>query len=113
MLKGPFINSKLAFIISIGKQVEVFLKEYQTDTHMIPFLARDLGEVVRNCMQRFIKKPVLDEASTVQKLSRVDVRTKENQKNVKYVEVGFVAQSEIQDLLSKKRVSELQVLDFK
>lgn len=59
MCRDPLINAKLAFIISVGKQVEKFLVEYQTDKPMIPFLAKDLASMVRNCMDRFVDKGIV------------------------------------------------------
>jgi len=113
MLKDPFIKAKLTFIMSVGKQVESFLVEYQTDKPMIPFLAQDLAELVRNCMDRFVKTSVMEEANTIQKLSHVDVSKKDILKNYKNVDIGFVAQSELKSIVIGKKASELEVMEFK
>ena len=55
VMKDPLLPSKLACFISISKLVEPFLKIYQTDKVMIPYLAEDLEVLLRKIIGRFKK----------------------------------------------------------
>lgn len=113
LCKDPFAKAKLSFIVCIAKCVEKFLKSYQTDKPMMPFLAKDLAEVMRSLMNRFIKKSVMDELSTDQKMITIDVVNTDNHTSPKNIDVGFVSDMELKSLIAQKKVSERQVLDFK
>ena len=53
--KDKFAKAKLAFIVSTAKPIEKFLKMYQTGSAMIPFLTKDLEDLLRIMMDRFVK----------------------------------------------------------
>ena len=46
-IQDPLAKAKLLFTVQVRKTVESFLKEYQTDKPMTPFLARDLEDLYR------------------------------------------------------------------
>ena len=56
--------AKLFFFESVVSQFNRFLVQYQTDRPIVPFLCRHLDGLLRAFSQRFVKKTVLDEAST-------------------------------------------------
>ena len=47
-MKDLFLPAKLHFFCHVAGIVKLFLKEYQTDIPMIPFLYFDLKTVIRN-----------------------------------------------------------------
>ena len=61
----PFICAKTQFFISIASVIEPFLRKYQTNNTMVPFMYNDLGSCVRNLTNRFVKKETLAAADTV------------------------------------------------
>ena len=73
-----FISAKTQFFISVASVTEPFLRKYQTNSPMLPFMYSDLGSCVRSLTNRFVKREVLSAADTVVKLSKVDVTSKEN-----------------------------------
>lgn len=48
------MTAKLNFVLSVCREVTLFLKDYQTDKPMVPFLVKDLYEVLKSMMFRFI-----------------------------------------------------------
>ena len=79
---------------------------------MSMFLHRDLEKLLRNQMKRFVKKEVLDENSSASQMVLLKV---DSSVQVTYgkVDVGFAATHRIKELVSTKKVSERDVMDFK
>lgn len=63
-----FALAKLGFITSVAKPVERFLKYFQSDKPMVPFLCKQLEELIRDIMNRFVTSDTMEQATTVQKL---------------------------------------------
>jgi len=98
-----FISVKTQFFISVASMIEPFLRKYQTNSPMVPFLYNDLGSCLRNIMNRFVKKEVLAGADTVYKLCKVDVTSKENWCSYKDVDVGVAAKAEMRHTKASDR----------
>lgn len=98
-----FISAKTQFFISIASVIEPFLRKYQTNSPMVPFMYNDLGSCVRTLMNRFVKKEVLAAADTVFKLSKVDVASKENLCSYKDVDIGVAAKAEMRHIKASDR----------
>ena len=113
MEQRQICKAKLAFIVSTAKPIEKFLKMYQTDSPMIPFLAKDLEDLLRIMMDRFVKQSVMEKATSTQKLCRMIVTDKDNHKTYQNTDIGFVADLEIKKLLTEKQVSETTILAFR
>ena len=74
----PLSTAKLQFFITIAKVLTPFLKKFQSEEPMLPFVAEELYTILWTLLGKFIKKSVLDEATTATKLSKIDVLSKEN-----------------------------------
>lgn len=70
-------------------------------------MAEELYTILWTLLEKFIKKSVLEEATTAAKLSKIDVLEKE-----KKVDVGFACKILLQEAQAKKKASPLQVLEF-
>jgi len=66
--RSVLMPAKLFFFESVVSQFNRFLVCYQTDRPVVPFLCRNLDELLRAICERFVKKTVLDEASTASQL---------------------------------------------
>ena len=55
----------MTFFLSVSKQVTPFLTLYQTDKPMVPFIAGDIGKLLKVLLQRFIKPGNLSLLSTL------------------------------------------------
>ena len=111
-LSDPLLPAKLLFFEMIANEYEEFLATFQTDKPMSMFLHRDLEKLLRNQMKRFVKKEVLDENSSASQMVLLKV---DSSVQVTYgkVDVGFAATLRIKELVSTKKVSERDAMDFK
>jgi hypothetical protein len=70
-MADPLFMAKGHSFISIASEVEPFLKAYQTDQPMLPFLAADLFSLAKSVLQRFMKDSVMDEIKNPRQLFRL------------------------------------------
>mgnify|MGYP003471112127 FL=1 len=108
-LEDPLIKAKLHFFISVAKEINPFLKIYQTDQPMLPFLATDLGGLVQNLLTRFIKADIMSSALSVTAVTKVDFECNGNQVDTSKINVGFSASK----LLLAKELSDKQKYTFR
>ena len=89
------ITIKLQVFISVANLLQPYLKMSQTEKPMLPFMAVDLEQLLRDLMLRFIKKSVLNEATFVTKPVRINVEDSQNHLAAKHVEIGLGAKNAI------------------
>ncbi|XP_049922950.1 uncharacterized protein LOC126404033 isoform X1 [Epinephelus moara] len=107
-LKDPLILAKLEFYMTVARTFNPFLKRYQTDEPVMPFFSKDLAELIKGLLRRFIKREVLQDISTLQ-LTKLDVADKKNRHQPKHIDIGLGAES----ALKSSNSSELRVLQFR
>ena len=95
--------------ICIAVIVEPFLKQYQTNKPMVPFLHKDLSSCLYSLLARFIKREVLSAADTSAKMMKIDLKLSENLCSYKEIDIGVAASAQ---LLSSK-VSDRARLEFR
>ncbi|XP_053347667.1 uncharacterized protein LOC128518536 [Clarias gariepinus] len=110
--KDHLILAKLHFYMAITRTFSPFLTFYQTDVPVIPFLAKDLAELLKSMLRRFVKKEVLKDISPLQ-LVRLDVCDNQSWVNPKEVNIGLGAESLLKELQKQKKIGELTVLEFR
>ncbi|CAG5123146.1 unnamed protein product [Candidula unifasciata] len=108
-----FLSSKLAFFVSFSKQLEPFLRKYQTDNPMVPFLFTDLHNLTFAVLRRFVKKEIIANLSSTSDILNFSVNDPQNHVTGHAVDIGFVADSVIKDLKRERKVTDLQILNFK
>ena len=79
---------------------------------MVPFLAEDLFSLLRGIMQRFIKGSLLEGISK-KELVNLDPADSEKAMNYKKIDIGFAAEKELSALAKAKKISSLQIMDFR
>ncbi|XP_075735012.1 uncharacterized protein LOC142776049 [Rhipicephalus microplus] len=89
------LSAKLAFALSIAEELEPFLREFQMDKPMVPFLSAALESILHSLLSRIVKREVLDAADTIAKLMKIDLSLPENAVNVAAFDVGFLAKNEL------------------
>ena len=108
-----WLPAKLAFHISYAKEVQDFLKNYQTDKPVLPFLADDLVSIFKSVMTRFIKPDIVAEATTITKLMKIDVADKKNHLHPSKIDLGFSADKLVKELVKQKKISERRELEYR
>ena len=84
----PLSTAKLQFFTTIANFLTPFLKKFQSEEPMLPFMAEELYTILWTLLKKFIKS-VLEEVTTAAKLSKMNVLKKENMLSPKKVNVGF------------------------
>ena len=77
--EDKLIKCKVQVFQCISGNLLPFLTLYQKDKPMVWFLASDLSSVIRVLMRKFIQGDVLDQASTEEKLVKIDIEEQEPQ----------------------------------
>lgn len=108
-MKNPLLKAKLSAFRSLLADVGPFLRRFQSQKPMIPFLFTSLEELMKNLMMRFVKSEKIIEASTFQRLINLDLQDSTNLVSIEKVDVGFAAKV----LMKKAQCSEKEKLLFK
>ena len=113
-INDSLIAAKINFVLSVSKEVTPFLTLYQTNKPMVPFLAKDLFQLLKNLMCRFLKPNVMKVVKSVDKLLDVDVGLDANQLDHTKIDVGFSAERIITKQQSTNgQATQLKVLEFR
>jgi hypothetical protein len=91
-VEDMLLEPKLTCFISIAKLVEPFLREYQTDNVVLPFLCQDMERMIHSIMNIFMK-PFL--ADTPCKLLQIDLKDVTGHLEVRKVDAGFVSEKAV------------------
>ena len=103
---GLLTPCRMSFFINIASVLEPFLRHFQSDALLVPFLYQPLEVIMRNLKQKLIKREVLLEATSVQKLMKIDLNEKCHYKEVK---IGIATSS----MLEKVKVSDGKKIEFR
>ena len=109
---NPLTSAKLQFFISVAKVLQPFLKKYQTDKPMVPFITEDLLFILKAILDKFIREPVIEGATTAVKLINIDIMKIGNILPPKKVDIGFAKKMIVQEVAEKKEASPLQILEL-
>ena len=88
-VKDSLKSLKLYFFSFIASLMEPYLRAYQTDKPMIPFMCNDLEKLSKNLLKLFIKPEVIDKCTSPNQLKEIDVRKKENLLKKKKLKIVF------------------------
>ncbi|CAH3043936.1 unnamed protein product, partial [Porites lobata] len=89
--EDKLLKAKHLFWISLAQDFQPFLKMYQTEKPMVPFLASDLQTLLRSVMNRCIKENVLSSANSFTQVAKVDVSLDKNKKTCKELDIAFLS----------------------
>ena len=108
--KDKLIRAKLQFFKCVAGQIQPFLATLQSDKPLTPFLSSELCNLIRSLMRRFVRKEVLSEASTADKLVKLNITNQNIHVNYKKIDIGFLIEKALKDSVG---ASERQVLEFR
>lgn len=108
-MKDPLLKAKLTAFRSILSDVEPFLRRFQSQKPMVPYLFTSLEELMKHIMMRFVKSEKIAEASTSQKLINLNLQDSANLVSAEKVDVGYAVRS----LMKQIKCSEKEKLVFK
>ena len=99
-LKDPLLEAKIVFMVKMCKPLETFLTLYQRDCPMVPFLFKDLEDLLVKIMKKFIKPSAID--------IEVNVKASENCLPLKNLKIGI----ETLEKVKKSKCSPKDELNF-
>ncbi|KAL7369705.1 hypothetical protein ABVT39_006167 [Epinephelus coioides] len=95
----PFIIPKLQFFLAISRSFNPFLTRYQTDEPVLPFLAKDLTELLMSLLRRFVKREILKDR-TPRQLTQIEVSEEKNWVSLRNLDIGLGAECAIKQFTS-------------
>ena len=87
-MKDPFMPVKFKLVEFVAIKLNAFLRGFQTNKPMMPFLYDVLKDIVGSLLQMFIKKETCDANDTLQKLLKLDLNDVNIRKTIPDVGVG-------------------------
>lgn len=100
-------NAELAFFQTLASDIEPFLKMYQADSPLVPFLYTDLSNILKMIMERFVNTEVLDKCNN---LTKIDVTNRENLISAKKINLGYSTRAVIRLInATDKEISQFRI----
>jgi len=99
-LDEKFLQARLAFFQTLALDVEPFLKSFQSDEPLVPYLYTDLINVLKMVFSRFIKQEVLDNYTNI---SKIDILNKDNNVGAKKINLGFLTRASIRTIVANDK----------
>ena len=103
----PLTCARLQVFVTTAKVMQPFLQMFQSNKPMAPFLAEEIYKMMKDLMEKFVKKELL--TGSVSSLMEVDVSDSKNQVDNKKINIGFAAKTS----LSKVNVGVIRETEFK
>ena len=94
-INDPFTLAKRKFFSFVSDIVEPFLKKYQSDKPMIPFMYEDLKDLVSRLLELFVKPTIHEKNKTGKKMMKLDLCDKEILLSAEKINAGFAVESEL------------------
>ena len=112
-VSSKIFEPRLQFFLSVAREMEPFLLEFQDDKPMMPFLATALLCIIRSLMKRFVSDDKHTELKVDSKLLKFDITKSENLKDASNIDVGFVTKATLENLTKNKKLSDKDILSFR
>ena len=93
---GPLMKMKLKSLEFVSK-LNKFLRRYQMDQPMVPFLCNSLKEILTSLLQMFILNDTIKKANTMLKLMRIDTDDVNLHKPYDLIQIGTAAKLHVAD----------------
>ena len=110
--EDPFIVAKLKFFSFICGLVEPYLRKYQTQKPMVPFMYHDLKEIVKSFLDFIVKPNVIESCSTAKSLMAIKL-DESNLMKGSDISMGFGVKERLKEMVRKDTVTKRQINAFK
>ena len=95
ILKDSFndllMKAKLKFLEFVSNKSNKFLRGYQTDQPMVPFLCNSLKEILLSLLKKFILNDTIKKTNTTLTLMKIDKNNVNLQKPFVLIQIGTAA----------------------
>lgn len=106
-LSDSLLMAKLEFLLSVANMLERFLKMFQSNNPMLPYMYNELFTLMKEIANRFVKKEVIDGIKTGKALIKLDLKKDGVLKTAPQIDIGFGAKKALVG------VKELHALTFR
>ncbi|XP_055620811.1 uncharacterized protein LOC129765028 [Toxorhynchites rutilus septentrionalis] len=106
-LKDPLLLAKLTFFKSVAAEVEPFLREFQTDNPMVPFLYNNLSQMARSILGRFMQ---IDQLKNITQVTIEEINEAKNHLPMKEIVLGFETRKVLKN---SSKLTQKQILQFR
>ena len=105
--------AKLQFFISTAAIMKPYLQVFQSDAPLLPFVTSELHALLQTLMGKFVKREELEAADSPYKIAKLNVSHTASHVTPSEIDIGFAAKATVDKALRGKRISQLQVLEFR
>ena len=105
--------AKLQFFISTAVIMKPYLQVFQSGAPLLPFVTSELHALLQTLMGKFVKREELEAADSSYKIAKLNVSHAASHVTPSEIDIGFAAKATVDKALRKKRISQLQVLEFR
>ena len=95
---------KLMFFSFVCGLVEPYLKVFQSDCLMVPFIDSEVKSVIKSLLL-LIVKPIIEKSKTATDLNNINLSSEENLLPIKDVKVAFGVKNELKELIKKGNIN--------
>ena len=110
---NKWTTAKLEFFMSIAAAMRPYLQTFQSDGPLLPFITSELETLLWTLMGKFMKRAVLEGANSAYKIAKLNVLDSATHVAPSEVDIGFAAKTTLEKVYKEKKISQLQVLEFK
>ena len=104
-------TAKLEFFIAAA--MRPYLQTFQSDGPLLPFITSELETLLWTLMGKFMKRAVLEGANSAYKIAKLNVLDSATHIAPSEVDIGFAAKTTLEKVYREKKISQLQVLEFR
>ena len=90
-----------------------YLQVSQSDAPLLPFVTSELHALLQTLMGKFVKRQELEAADSPYKIAKLNVSLAARHVAPSDIDIGFGAKAIVDKALREKKVSQLQVLEFR
>ena len=106
-------TAKLEFFMSIAAAMRPYLQTFQSNGPLLPFITSELETFLWILMGKFMKRAVLEGDNSAYKIAKLNVLDSATHVAPSEVDIGFAAKTTLEKVYKEKKISQLQVLEFR
>ena len=99
--------------MSIAAAMRPYLQTFQSDGPLLPFITSELETLLWTLMGKFMKRAVLEGANSAYKIAKLNMLDSATHVAPSEVDIGFAAKTTLEKVYKEKKISQLQVLEFR
>ena len=108
----PLMPAKMKLLEYVCSLLNEFLRGFQTDQPMVPFLCETLSSLIRTIMKMYINSSVMKKHDSVQKLLEIDASDRNNFKQKDQTDIGIGAKVFISTYKGSSSFKQFKLSEF-